>query len=263
MSENVGTDCLPHTHHKALSFILHFVPACLQAAEVRMASCSHLYLTTVLLQHQQMARAVGLNNLLYAAACSAASDLARDTRCASSTQLLCPGWFASARPASGMQLLVIDWHVPLRDLHVLVEQCMRDGDGAQLRGSCYTWQGANCRITLEVEEDSEEQDSADATAGGRPVCIGCYIQLHSNEKHLCKVVCEVFLMHAGSMDPEDAVTCATIDSHIGRGTESGHADFVYSGRTITWQDVEQRLRADDVVHADGCLHIRAVVSKLH
>jgi hypothetical protein len=38
---------------------------------------------------------------------------------------------------------------------------------------------------------------------------------------------------------------------------------VYTGRVSTWQDVEQRLRSDDVVHADGCLHIKAMVSKLH
>jgi hypothetical protein len=154
-----------------------------------MVRCSHLYLTTVLLLHQQMTHAAGLKNLLHAAACSAASGLASDTRDESSTQQLYPAWFASARPPADMQQLVIDWQVPLRDLRVLVEHWLQDGYCETLCSSGCTWQGSTCNITLEVDEDDDSEEQG--PAGAAPVSIGCYMRLHRHDPQLCRVVCQI------------------------------------------------------------------------
>jgi hypothetical protein len=81
-----------------------------------------LYITTVLLQHQQLVRTVGSFALQYAALCSSISkELLADTS-DYAAQKRFPAWFSKQRPESAMGKLEINWHVPLTDIKQAVEQ---------------------------------------------------------------------------------------------------------------------------------------------
>ncbi|WIA32899.1 hypothetical protein OEZ86_006070 [Tetradesmus obliquus] len=116
------------------------------ASLVRMPRCSHLYITTVLLQHpEDVVEAFGLGHLLNAAACSAAGSQLVEEIDSSPTRREYPGWFLPARPASSMQQLVIDWHVKLQDVKVMFEQRV-----AENRIEAYFGQNRNWGVTTFV-----------------------------------------------------------------------------------------------------------------
>ncbi|WIA12744.1 hypothetical protein OEZ85_006379 [Tetradesmus obliquus] len=116
------------------------------ASLVRMPRCSHLYITTVLLQHpEDVVEAVGLGHLLNAAACSAAGSQLVEEIDSSPTRREYPGWFLPARPASSMQQLVNDWHVKLQDVKVMFERRV-----AENRIEAYFGQNRNWGVTTFV-----------------------------------------------------------------------------------------------------------------
>jgi hypothetical protein len=55
---------------------------------------------------------------------------------------------------------------------------------------------------------------------------------------------------------------STLTGYMMDGHSWGSGGFVCSGTASSWQQVEHALREKQAVHADGCLHIRAVVKKL-
>jgi hypothetical protein len=227
-----------------------------------MSKCSHLYLTTKLLQHEQLVSAVGLRNLLYATACSAAGgDFLGDTD-TSPTQSEFPGWFLQARPVSSMKQLVIDFQVELQKIKWLYEQVFEQGQQEDLSSDSYVWQGRSCWLCLEVTEDETIASSA---AAAKKVAIGVSVNLGGGEHELCRFSGRLLLMQAGSEGVEIACRAARMEGYMGEDNALGEPAFVFRGAVNTWQEVEQRLRADQAVHADqdgDYVHIRVVITKL-
>jgi hypothetical protein len=89
-----------------------------------------------------------------------------------------PAWFKQERPASAMQELVIDWHVPLADLQRLVEQQLQKGPGVlNIDDISYVWQGRGCSLFLEVAvEVTQGAASSAATATlGKSLSVALFI----------------------------------------------------------------------------------------
>jgi hypothetical protein len=81
-------------------------------------------------------------------------------------------------------------------------------------------------------------------------------------QELCKTTVKLLLLKAGSARTEDALKRSTLTNYLMDGHSWGSGGFVYSGTASSWQQVERALREQQAVHADGCLHIRAVVEEL-
>jgi hypothetical protein len=227
-----------------------------------MSRCSRLYLTTVLLLHEDLVKAVGLSHLLYAAACKAAgSDFLAETE-RSPTQSEYPNWLLQARPASSMRQLVIDWCIELQDIKSQFEKLVAAGERDQLHSESYIWQGSNCYLCLEVTEDKAQMSSA-CTAPAKKIAIGCSVHPSGGGDQLCRLNSRYVLLRAGSERAEDAVQTARVDCYTGQGNIWGEPKFVFDGCVSTWQEVEQRLRADQVVHDDSYIHIRVVIKNWH
>lgn len=250
------------TYAAVLPLNLWAHPACLQASLVRMPRCSHLYITTVLLQHpEDVVEAVGLGHLLNAAACSAAGSQLVEEIDSSPTRREYPGWFLPARPASSMQQLVNDWHVKLQDVKVMFEQRVAENRCEELQSKVYTWQGSSCYVAPEAEEDQEPASSSqERTASAKNVTLGCYVYLTAYKQQLCKIDCRCLLLRAGSRRAADAVDNCRIEAYFGQNRNWGVTTFVFNGGTTAWQEAKQQLRAAHAVHADGCLHIQVIVT---
>jgi hypothetical protein len=234
----------------------------LQVSVVRMSRCSHLYLTTVLLLHEGLVSTVGLKHLAYAIVSSTASSSLADVTVDSPTHVQHPCWFLPERPASSMKQLVVDWHVPLRDIKPLVEQWLQEESCEALYSKDYTWQGSCCCLSLELMKSNAAGGSA---AAGKSFKIGCFLgsaDTAHNEHELCKADFKMMLMKAGATQLGRAVYVCKLDDYIGAGTTWGSASFLFRGRASSWREVEQRLRAAEAVHADDCVHIKLVVKKL-
>jgi hypothetical protein len=235
-------------------------PFLLQASLVRVCRCSHMFILTLLLQHEQFVDAVGADALHFAVACTVeGKDLMEDTDDKCAVQADYPAWFLQQRPASALQHLTIAWEVPLAEVKELVEQHLQQGGAPSMFTDDYTWQGRSLYLRLEVAlSDAESEDSSTDPK----LEIGCYAQLQPNGRELCKATFKLWLLRSGSTRTEDAVNKSTIVGYL-RGKQGwGCPDFVYCGTASSWQQVERALFEQGAVHADGCLHIRVVVKKL-
>lgn len=135
------------------------------ASLVRMSHCSQLYVTTVLLQQQQLVRAVGRFPLQYAALCSSIGKLMVEDTSDNAVHGRYPAWFAEQRPASAMRQLVIDWHVPLGDIkQLVVQQLQQGGHLDNLTSETYHWRGRSCRLLCEARVPGN-QDTSEGAAG--------------------------------------------------------------------------------------------------
>jgi hypothetical protein len=106
-----------------------------------------------------------------------------------------------------------------------------------------------------------DEASEDSPAGAK-IDIACYVQLDPRCRELCKATYKLWLLRAGSSRTEDALKKSTLSRHMMGRQGWGLEDLVCSGAASSWQQVERGLRVKQAVHADGCLHIKAVVSEL-
>jgi hypothetical protein len=237
-------------------FINHPV---LQAGLVRVSRCSHLFIQTVLLQHEDFVDAVGAPALHYAAACIVEGEQLVEDTGSCGVQKRYPAWFLRQRPASVMQRLTIDWEVPLAKVKHLVEQHLQRGGIQEQYGDTYIWQGRRLKLSLQA---SREVAAGVESSTEAALDIGCYLQLKPRNREMCNATFKLWLLKAGSSTAEDAVEEDTITAYFRGKSSWGSAGFVYMDPASSWQQVERALREKQAVHADGCLHIRAVVKKL-
>jgi hypothetical protein len=213
----------------------------------------------VLLQHDDFVDAVGACALHFAAACAVQGEDLIDDTSGCAVQADYPAWFLQQRPASAMQELSITWEVPLAEVKQLVELHLQQGGSHAEYGDTYTWQGRSFRLSIDVAPADEA--SEDSPAGAK-IDIGCYLQLDPRGRELCKATYKLWLLKAGSSRTEDALKKSTHSRHMMSRQGWGNEDLVCSGAASSWPQVERALRAKQAVHADGCLHIQAVVSEL-
>lgn len=150
-------------------------PFLLQASLVRVCRCSHMFILTLLLQHEQFVDAVGADALHFAVACTVeGKDLMEDTDDKCAVQADYPAWFLQQRPASAMQRLTISWEVPLAKVKQIVEQHLQEGESTAEYSDSYTWQGRSLYLRLQVERavEASRDSSAEATLD-----ICCYVVL--------------------------------------------------------------------------------------
>jgi hypothetical protein len=231
----------------------------LQASLVRVCRCSTLFILTVLLQDEGWIVAVGASALHFAAACSVEGKGLVDDTSACKVQADYPAWFMQQRSASAMQRLTINWQVPLAELKQLVEQHLQDGESDSVYSHMVTWQGRTLYICLDViTEDAASEHSAAEVE----LKVGCYMGLTFRSQELCKATVKLLLLKAGSTTAKDALRKSEITGYLMDSTVWGSGGVVYSAVTSSWQQVEQALRERQAVHADGCLHLAAIVTSL-
>jgi hypothetical protein len=220
----------------------------------------------VLIHDQHLVAAVGMENLLYAVACSAADSSAAHSKLLRETErrparAAYPGWVLQERPASSMQQLVFEWHVSLQDIKVKAEEELEQlEDCKRVHSEQHTHQGTRCYLSLHVQEGDATEDNR---AQGKQVTVACVLQLAGCKQQLCRIRYRCLLMKAGSNRNSEAVTdTRCLDGYVGRYTEWIMSAFDSKDAVRSWGDLEQQLRAAGAVHADNCLHIKVIVKEL-
>lgn len=236
---------------------MFFLAAFLADAVVRLQHCTPLFVVTTLAQSQLAQQCFAPEELATASALATAAHSGQ-------TQVLqalvnrspvlrkYPAWSAKQRPASAMKQLELLWELPLKTLKTAVARLLEHSTVESLSGPEKTWKGDQFQLMLQL------------TCDERPCLeLSCFISLEGTIDAVRHVTWSSdFFTTSGGVSAGSGF----VRTQSFRGQErwifGGQSNMLGLGRFTSWAAAEAKLREQQLVHSDGCLHLRARVTKL-
>lgn len=183
-----------------------------------------------------------------------------------SMQFKYPAWSAQQRPTSAKQQLVMQWRLPLQQVQQLFAGCKEPlpplPDLCQLcYGDVHTWQGQDFKLRLGIYRSSQTEPGINLKASlflagvpdscVRTVSFSLAVQTAAASS----------TPNNRKQQPAVASVSCTLNA---KGRNSfGWVDVVTGVQPITWAAAAAKLRKEGLVHSDGCLYIKGVVTRIH
>lgn len=156
-----------------------------------------------------------------------------------------PAWSAEQRPASAMRQLQLQLRLPLQPLKEVFECSHEDSSAYRVvYGTLHIWQGA--RFQLQMQLDGTDNKPGLEVAG--------FVSLYAPAAAVCQVTCSFELRK-----PRDRPQCMRpFTATFSNGDSWGEASMLQLHQA-SWAATKAHLRAQDLVHSNGCLHLHAAV----
>jgi hypothetical protein len=170
-----------------------------------------------------------------------------------------PAWTAKKRPASAVQQLEMQWQLPLQQLKTIIVGQHMDTDYDVVRSSKHLWQGQCFEMTAFLCMPGYNDDPCTYLA----LCL----MMLGSDACVHNVTFELSILSAsGSNQQQQAASQAAVRRRA-YGTRTGDSDQVnlYAvnlGQISSRAAVEVKLRELGLVHSDGCLHIKGLVTSI-
>ena len=223
------------------------------AAALRMPQCSPTYLASVVLaEFSWLRRFYPCTSDLFRVCAMAGAS--KSSSSSNACKLLWdtdnipafkgnPSWSLPARPPSQVKSGALCWNVPLGELRAQFEEAIATCATAEMNSPAQVWQGRRFYYSL------------DCTVSSGPT--SCRLDLFVMFRE--DVAADLMLM-AGKTEGSPMVR--VVKNSIPSGCGHGRTDFFGCGTLKSWEEAEQKLRELSLVHADGCLHLRAIIRML-
>uniref|UniRef100_A0A383W8I4 BACK domain-containing protein n=1 Tax=Tetradesmus obliquus TaxID=3088 RepID=A0A383W8I4_TETOB len=227
---------------------------------VRMQHCTGLYATAVVARTrlaQSLFSAAEIAEACVLASAGKRSQVAQTLLEHSPAVARFPAWKAAKRPASAMRQLDMQWQLPLQQLQEAVQQHLQHKLKMHyLLSTRHTWQGTCFMLKVEVTTD---------TAAPRTQ-LGLYIRMLDVPSGGVRSATYKLSIaaapgsQAGNTKPDIELGPLTYTWTNEKGR--GNNKLVTFDALSNWQQAEAKLRQLGLVHSDGCLHLRGLVTNI-
>ena len=227
------------------------------AKTIRVKHCSPLCVGTMMPRCPWLVKAWGVEDLV-AASVLACKPKERIVKCLSADPELKnrqPAWGLGSRPVSTVTKGELVWKVPLSKVKELDATARAEKTAAELRSrleadGTVIWSGKAFSLQLELCSDSG---------------IGLYLMMDGPCVNGRRSAWAVVNCSVDVVSPHDDIILPDEDANewdLGVTAGYGWNDVCSLKGWATWEELEQKLRAVALVHADGCLHLQVVVHSI-
>jgi hypothetical protein len=168
-----------------------------------------------------------------------------------------PAWTAKKRPASAVQQLEMQWQLPLEQLKTTVEQHLLAASAdALVLSSEHLWQGQCFEMFTTLFSHSTDE----------PCLILCICRtMEGSVASVHNVTFKLSVVSAPGRNQQQQ-PASTSPSQILTGGSGrrfwGQLQVIKLGNVSSWAAAQTKMRELGLVHADGCLHIKGLVTSI-
>lgn len=127
-------------------------------------------------------------------------------------------------------------------------------------------QGHTMQLRADVGIKVNSSNAAgDGGSSGVDLQVGFFLFLPSLMKGaVCSITCKFMVKAAAAarLNKDVCIGPVTFGLHGGKGNNRGYREYFSFSSVSSWSEVEAKLKQDNMVHPDKCLHITASIIEL-